>query len=105
MTLGELKEYFEKFPDNTEFKFGLSEPFSWRGSYNEVAFSIIEGSFTKENILESINKAYVETFFGYKGGEYKYKSYTHVNFEEDCSSYSNNGYILTKLFKYLFEKE
>lgn len=101
MTLEELKEYFEN-SEKSVFEFGLSEPFSWRGSYDEVAFSIVEGHHTKEDILKNIQMAYSNTFFGYKGGEYKYEGYTLVNFEEGYSDYSGGSYIINKLFKYIF---
>lgn len=104
MKLRELKEYFEKFPDNHVFDYGLSEPFSWRGSYDEVAFRFERDIFTKEEILKNINKAYTQTFTGYKGGEYMYQDYTTVNFEESYRDYTDNTYVLQKLFCFLFEK-
>ena len=40
MELKNLKDYISSFPNETVFKYGISKPFSWRGSYDEVAFSI-----------------------------------------------------------------
>lgn len=97
MDLQKLKNHFEKFPKGTEFNHGISKPFSWRGSYDEVAFSI-EGAMNREEILKNIELAYTEKFFGYKGGEYKYCDWTSVNFEENgAGNYSNGGYVSRKI--------
>lgn len=97
MDLQKLKNYFEKFPKGKQFDYGLSKPFSWRGSYDEVAFSI-EGAMSREDILKNIELAYTETFFGYKGGEYRYNNYTSVNFEEyGARNYSDGGYTSRKI--------
>lgn len=93
MTLKDLKEFVSNSPEKTEFNYGLTKPFSWRGSYDEVAFSILESPMTREEILGNIELAYTETFYGYKGGEYQYDDYTIVNFEEEGSrNYSDGGY-------------
>lgn len=47
---------------------------------------------TREEILAKIEKAYSETFYGYKGGEFTFDDYTPVNFEEDTSRYTDGGY-------------
>lgn len=94
MTLLELRDHISSFPEGTMFNYGLSAPFSWRGSYDEVAFSIIHERTKRENILANIEAAYVGTFYGYKGGEYAYKDYTTVNFEEEGSrNYSDGRYV------------
>ena len=101
MNLQDLKKHIESFSDGTVFKNGISNPFSWRGSYDEVAFSIISDEMTREEMLIRIGKAYTETFYGYKGGDYNYSDYTTVNFEEEGSrNYSDGKYtaeIISKL--------
>lgn len=98
MNLLELKEHIESFPDGHVFSYGLSDPFSWRGSYDEVAFSITKESATKEEILANINEAYERAFYGYKGGEYRFDDYTPVNFEEYGSrNYSDGAYTAEKI--------
>lgn len=93
MHLSDLKQHILSFPDGTQFKYGLSQPFSWRGSYDEVAFSIKESSMSKEEVLANIELAYTEKFLGYKGGEYKYNDRTPVNFEEEGHhNYSGGSY-------------
>lgn len=92
MNLLEFKTYIESLPDNTQFNYSISEPFSWRGSYDEVAFSIEEKPTTKEEILRRINLAYTETFRGYKGGEYNYHDWTPINFESGHHAYTDKIY-------------
>lgn len=93
MILKDLKESVSNLPEKTEFDYGLTKPFSWRGSYDEVAFSILESPMTREEILANIELAYTETFHGYKGGKYQYNDYTNVNFEEEGScNYSDGDY-------------
>ena len=92
MKLKELKDYIESKEEGKTFDYGISEPFSWRGSYDEVAFEILDRQMTREEILSNIEMAYQGTFYGYKGGEYTYQDYTVVHFEKDYSSYTNGGY-------------
>ena len=103
MDLGEFKKLIEETPDNTVFKAGISKPFSWRGSYNEVAFEITESAMTKEEVLANIQEAYEQEFHGYKGGVYRYDGETPVNFEEDYSCWTDGDYVLKKLFKIIFQ--
>ena len=64
MTLKHLKSYFENTKNP---KFYLIDVFSWRGIYNEVAFTPSkEGS--REKSLYLINEALNGVFTGYKGG-------------------------------------
>ena len=79
MTIKYLKNYFL----NTEKpKFFLTDVFSWRGSYDEVAFTpSLEG--TREESLALIERAFTDIFGGYKGGTYQYEEWTAVHFETD----------------------
>lgn len=99
MNLKEFKAYIESFPKGTEFNYGISEPFVWRGIYREVAFEILEEKTTKENILKNINLAYTGVFTAYKGGEYTYNDYTEVHFEEDYSSWTDGRYVANWISK------
>ena len=73
--------------------FGIGEPMSWRGIYNEVAFSVQE-NITVQQSLDNIIKAYHNVFYGWKGGEYTYDDDTPVNFESDAGRYTDGGYCL-----------
>ena len=100
MELKEFKQHIENFPKGTLFNYGISKPFSWRGSYDEVAFSIIESEMSKEDILKNIELAYTETLYGYKGGEYRCSDYTTLNFEENgYGDYSDGGYVSVMIGK------
>ena len=101
MTLLEFKQYIQKKKNGSIFPVGISEPFSWRGSYNEVAFSIVDQETTKEDILTKIEKAYNEIFIGYKGGNYRYDDYTKIHFEENPSDYTAGTYVKNELSKLL----
>lgn len=100
MMLKEFKEHILSFPDGTQFCFGITKPFSWRGAYDEVAFSIVESPMTREEILANIELAYINTFYGYKSGEYKYGDFTTVNFEKEGSrNYSDGRYVAEMIAK------
>ena len=92
MNLGQFEHHIKSFPEGTIFKYGISEPFSWRGVYAEVAFQMLEESMTREQVLERINQAYTQTLIGYKGGEYTYGNQTSVNFEDSYGRYTDGGY-------------
>ena len=93
MRLKDFKDYIEAFPEGTIFNFGISVPFSWRGSYTEVAFELLQSEMSREGVLTRIELAYERTFNGYRGGDYQYNDYTRVNFEEDYSCYSDGQYV------------
>jgi len=99
MELKEFKYCIENTEKGKQFNYGISEPFSWRGRYDEVAFQILEQPMTREEILANIQKAYTCTFYGYKGGEYTYQDYTEVHFEEDSSRYTDGGYCAKMIAK------
>lgn len=92
MNLLELKNKIEQLPKGTISQYGISEPFSWRGRYSEVAFSIEKAPTTRETMLERIEKAYTDVFDGYKGGTYSYDDLTPVNFESSASDWSDGDY-------------
>lgn len=105
MELKDFKQHISGFPNGTQFNFGITKPFSWRGRYDEVAFSIVESPMSKEDILANIELAYTETFYGYKGGEYEYNDYTTVNFEEEGSRNYSDGRYVAQMIAKIEEKE
>ena len=85
MTIGYLKRYFE----NTENpKFFLTDVFSWRGVYKEVAFTPSKVG-SKEESLKIIERALTEFFVGYKGGDFSYDIHTEAHFENEESSWGD----------------
>lgn len=92
MTILDLKNYFENTKNP---KFFIENVFSWRGSYDEVAFTpTLTG--TREESLKQINLALTEIFYGWKGGEFTYNEYTTIHFENAKSD--SNDDALFKLF-------
>jgi hypothetical protein len=99
MTLKEFKNHIESAENEKQFRYGISCPFSWRGSYDEVAFEIIEQPMSRDQILFKIEEAYSGTFEGYKGGEYTYNDNTEVHFEEDSRSWTDGFYCAVMISK------
>lgn len=96
MKLIDIKNYFEQC---SEPAFFLTDVFSWRGYYNEVAF-VPSRKGTREESLELINRALTETFEGYKGGEYTFDNYTTVHFEpyqSSCTDIALFNLLINKL--------
>lgn len=104
MNLKQLKSHFENMDSNEKLDYSLSNPFSWRGSYDEVAFDIEEKPSTPKENLDKIKEAYNETFYGYKGGEFTFDDCTSINFEQDTGSYTDGGYC-EKLISELLDIE
>lgn len=97
MTLKEFKDYIESLPEKHKFGYGISNPFSWRGSYDEVAFSITDRPTYKEDILDKINSAYMNIFEGYKGGQYRYSDNTPIHFEDNIGDWTDGRYCSEKI--------
>ncbi len=92
MTIKDLKEYFET---TEKPKFFLASVFSWRGSYDEVAFEAVQEG-NKAETLYLIHRALTESFFGWKGGSFSYDLDTEVHFESDrsaCTAYTAEEYL------------
>ena len=88
MKLQELYDYFDK---QTNPKFFLTDVFSWRGNYEEVAFTpSVTG--TKDTTMQLIKRALRHQFKGYKGGVYKYNKNTEVHFEFSPELYNDSAY-------------
>lgn len=92
LTLRQLREYIEEYPYET-MPLKLGEPFSWRGVYAEVGFSLDTVEVSKQENLARINEAFIEEFRGYQGGIYEYTGKSYVNFECDESCYTNGAYF------------
>lgn len=94
MTVEDLKKVIESLPDNY-FGLGISSVHSWRGSYDEPAFTL-DPNVSKKTMLNVIDSCLSYVFEGWKGGEYKYYDYSPVNFEEE-GIYTNGSYLLKTL--------
>lgn len=89
LTVGELKDYIQSLPDEYE-GIGIDSVDSWRGSYNEPAFTFGESS--KSKMLSIISECLSCEFDGYKGGTYSYDIYSPVNFDT-YGNYTDGGYF------------
>ncbi|CAH9013733.1 conserved hypothetical protein [Vibrio phage 277E43-1] len=98
LTLGKMKEYYENKPYDLVLPYGISEPFSWRGVYAEVAFSIKE-HVTVAECLEHVEEALSNTFEGWKGGEFAYDESTEVHFECGEGAYTDSGYAKRQMLE------
>ena len=80
MDLDTYIEILQGFDPETILSIGLSNPHSWRGSYDELAFEPVE-NITVKQMLEAAMEAYNSTYSGWKGGEYKMYGYTNINID------------------------
>lgn len=93
MTLGELIEQLERLPPDMIFGDGFDEAFSYRGFYDQLAFSPANN--TRADMMLAIAKGAVgQTYTGYKGGEYTMLEHTPVNIAE-WGSYGGDEDALT----------
>ncbi len=105
MNLKEFKNEILALHPDTKMVFSISSPFSWRGSYDEVCFSIIDEPTSANDILEKIEEAYDRNGFeGWKGGTYKYDDYTQVHFEDTQGGYTAGEYCTEKIEEYSQEE-
>lgn len=72
-TLLQVKEFLENVhATDSSFQFvnAFNNPHSWRGEYREIAFQSAY-LLTSDEMLECIERAIAEKFYGGKGGEYR----------------------------------
>ena len=81
MTLGEYIEMLEKYDPHTMLKKGLSKPDSWRGSYNECSFAVVENITVGEMIKSAKDFLKKGRMTGYKGGVFEVTEYTDINID------------------------
>lgn len=90
LTLGELIEALEEADDSLIVEFASCQPpgklHSYRGYYEDLAFSTGSKPVTVSDVLESAREANGETFTGYKGGEYEMDEDTPLWWSEFGSS-------------------
>ena len=99
MTLKELYDKIESYPSDT-MNFCIEDVFSWRGIYAEPCCSLSTKQTTKQENLNMLRRLTNEVFRGYKGGEYTYTFDDWINFECDCSEYTDGRYLNGFINKY-----
>lgn len=78
MKLEKLYSFLVQQPKNRVCKHGFTNPHSYRGYYDELAFEPAD-DVTIEHMLDCCNRAVSETFIGWKGGEFTYDKATQVH--------------------------
>ena len=99
MTLKELYDKIESYPSDT-MNFCIEDVFAWRGIYAEPCCSLLTKQTTKQENLDMLRRLTNEVFYGYKGGEYTYTFDDWINFECDCSEYTDGRYLKGFINKY-----
>jgi len=84
MTLGEYIEILEKLNKRTKVRYGLGNPHSWRGSYDEITFEVVENT-TIGKMLKEAKSAVGTTYTGWKGGDFTMKKNTQINIDRKGS--------------------
>lgn len=95
MNLGQFEAHIENYKQGKKFDFNISDPFIWKGDDAQVAFSIISGKSTREEILEKIKKAY----------NMDYNDKTYINFESHPDNDSDGEYTLKSIDVFSISKE
>lgn len=69
MTLGKLIATLEGMPKKMKIE-GITNPHSYRGYYEDLAFALDDKKITVSNVLKMCRSAMGKVFIGYKGGEF-----------------------------------
>lgn len=99
MNLGELKAIVDTWT-NEVFVFKCQtfmSPHSYRGWYNELAFEYCDFPLTVSAIKQSVCRAYMEVFTGWKGGEYTYDDKTPIHLSRQGDTNDEEGCDFTEL--------
>ena len=96
ITIRELRNKIQNWSDDA-MNFRIENVFAWRGSYMEPACYITCNAATKEHNLRMLSSLTSDTFFGWKGGEYRYDVSDRLHFETDYGSYTDGRFILNFL--------
>lgn len=105
LTLGELIQFLEQQPEpQVHRKFGVCNPHSYRGYYNELAFEPTT-DLSVTDMLAYVKYAVDHEFEGYKGGENLMTLDTPVWIAEWGRSSSTDLKITQRLLDVLFKRE
>ena len=109
MTIKEFADKINAWPYD-EMDFCITDVFSWRGVYAEPCCSLSTQRTTKQENLDMLNRLVTDTFYGYKGGEFKYDDWQDINFEECYRAWSDGKYLIqfiinnnTDIVKHIFK--
>lgn len=91
MTVYELIERLKTYNQELILPFGFSRAFSWRGSYQHIAFAPVK-EMTVGQTLANVMSAVGTTHTGYKGGDYICTLDTECYLASDHGDYRGNEY-------------
>lgn len=91
MTLGTLVKFLKSRDKNEIVEIGFSDPHSYRGYYEQLAFEP-KAKVCVKQMLDSAKSALGQIYCGYKGGEYTMDKFTTVNLSE----YGRTGCEITR---------
>lgn len=81
MTLKEYIEILESVKNKEKvLAKGLGSPHSWRGSYDELSFDIVE-NISIQDMFDQAKECIGRKFTGYKGGDYIFDDSTPINID------------------------
>lgn len=98
VTLGELEAFLKKLPTSMNVTNGFTNPHSYRGNYEEVAFAPAFNVCVGE-MLSCVEKALTQSFRGYKGGYFSYDEKTLCHVQNEGSSYPGEDYLTEEHLK------
>lgn len=100
MNLQKVIDILEQYPSEKMLSKGIGNPHSWRGSYEELAFEVVE-NVTVGEMLAAAESAVGATYEGWKGGEYTMDEDTQVHIELEEGAYSGNDTLMKWFFELL----
>jgi hypothetical protein len=81
--LGDIIERLEQEDPELTLPVGWEHPHSWRGSYSQLAFELVQRPTTVGELLTVTRSAVGATYTGWKGGEFTMGSYSGVYLAEE----------------------
>lgn len=93
MSLKELIEYLKKEKRRKVVPMGFSNPHSYRGYYEDLAFEPTE-NITVGKMLKCAQEALGKTYQGYKGGDFKMEEHVDVYLANYGRCGEEIGYVL-----------
>lgn len=84
MTIQDLYNIIKSYKDN-KMPFCIKDVWSWRGIYDQPCCYVTIEMTTKKHNFKMLDDLLNDTFYGWKGGEYKYNLSSLLHFESDES--------------------
>ncbi len=102
MRLEEYIQTLKGFDPNLKLEKGLSNPHSWRGSYDQLSFEIVD-NITIGEMLKVAEGCIGKIFYGWKGGEYLMDQYSQINVEVESGKCSSGATLFSWFLELLIK--